>query len=148
MKRMRSMAAMAACVLLSGCYHQVVNTGLPAGSTVVTKKWHPSWFFGLVPGAPIDVRQQCPSGVAMVSTRMTFLNGLVAGFLGIIIVPHEVTVTCSSRSAMLPGQSQRSIADGATTEQAGAILNDAAKAAAASGTAVAITFAPAAAGAR
>jgi hypothetical protein len=147
MKRLRWLVAAGACVVLSGCFHQVVSTGLPASSTVVKKPWHPSWFFGLVPGAPIDVRTSCPSGVAMVSTRLTFLNGLVAGFVGIIVVPHEVTVTCSSRAAVLPGQDQRSIGVGASAAEAHAILNDAVKAAASSGKAVAITFESATAGA-
>jgi hypothetical protein len=148
MKRLRVAAGITACVLLSGCFHQQFETGLAPSATVVTKPWHPSWFFGLVAGAPIDVRSQCPSGVAKVSTRMTFLNGLVAAFVGIIITPHEVTVTCASRAAVLPTDTQRSIGADATADEAAAVLNDAVKLAASSGAPVVLTFQPTAASAR
>jgi hypothetical protein len=82
-------------VLLTGCYHQVVSTGLPAGETKVAKPWTATWVFGLVPATPIDVRAQCPNGVAEVDTQMTFLNGLVSGLTLGIFTPRSVTVTCS-----------------------------------------------------
>lgn len=82
-------------VLLTGCYHQVVSTGLPAGETKIMKPWTATWIFGLVPATPIDVRAQCPGGVAEVDTQMTFLNGLAAAVTLGIFTPRSVTVTCS-----------------------------------------------------
>lgn len=94
--------ALAATLLLTGCFHQVVETGLPAGGTVVTKSWAPSYIFGLVAGQPIDVRQQCPGGIAYASTRMTFPNGLVGMITFGLFTPHEVKITCAGRGAMRP----------------------------------------------
>jgi hypothetical protein len=114
MHRLRQLAALGATVLLAGCYHQVVETGLPAGSTTITKGWHPTWIFGLVAATPIDVRSECPSGVAYASTRMTFANGLVGGLTFGIFTPHEVKITCASRGALLPGTETVRVATEAT----------------------------------
>jgi TRAP-type C4-dicarboxylate transport system permease large subunit len=115
MKRLRVMVLAAACVSQTGCYHQVFNTGL-------AKAWHPSFVFGLVAGAPIDVRTVCPSGVAIASTRMTFANGLVGGLTLGIFTPHEVKVVCASRAAALPGSDIRTLASGASREEADRVL--------------------------
>lgn len=103
MRRVRAGLAAAATLLLAGCFHQVVETGLPAGGTTITKGWAPSYVFGLVAGQPIDVRSQCPSGIAYASTRVTFPNGLVGLITFGLFTPHEVKVTCASRGAALPG---------------------------------------------
>ena len=52
-----------------------------------------------MPATPIDVRTQCPNGVAFVDTQMTFLNGLVSGLTFGIFTPRAVSITCASRSA-------------------------------------------------
>ena len=93
-------ACMAALVL-TACYHQVVDTGLPAGSTKIDKPWTATWIFGLVPATPIDFRTQCPNGVAMVDTQMTFLNGLVGVLTFGIFTPLSVSVTCSGSGSAL-----------------------------------------------
>jgi hypothetical protein len=126
MRTMRAVLAVAATAVLSGCFHQVVETGLPAGGQTMTKAWAPSYIFGLVAGQPIDVRSQCPSGVAYVSTRVTFANGLV-GMLTIgLFTPHEVKVTCASRGAMLPGAETVRVAADASNEVMQRALSDAA----------------------
>lgn len=91
-------ACMAALVL-TACYHQVVDTGLPAGETRIAKPWTSTWIFGLVPATPIDVRSQCPNGVAIVDTQMSFVNGLVGAITLGIYTPLSVTVTCSGAGA-------------------------------------------------
>ena len=91
-KRWLPMALVA--VLSAGCFHQVVQTGRSASSTVVDKPWVPMWIFGLVQAQPIETRPLCPTGIATVETETSFLNGLVGGVtLGIFTPmarPHHV----------------------------------------------------------
>jgi len=91
-----------AAITLSGCFHQVVQTGLPAGTTVVDKEYVATWLWGIIPASDLDVRQQCPSGVATIETEQSFMNGLVGVITLGIYTPQHVRVTCSSRSASLP----------------------------------------------
>ena len=86
----------AAALLLSGCYHQVVATGLSAGATTVDRMWTSTFIFGLVEAKPIDVREQCKSGVAFVDSKLEVLNWLGAAVTLGIWVPWHVTVTCAS----------------------------------------------------
>lgn len=104
MRVVRGVLTLAAASLLTGCYHQAVQTGLAPSSTVVQKNFHPTFIFGLVQAAPIDVRAQCPNGVAFASTRMTVPNWLVGLVTIGIVTPHEVKVTCAAGgSAMRQG---------------------------------------------
>jgi len=103
MKVRRALALTAICLAASACYHQIVNTGMQPGSTVVSRPWTSTWVWGLVAAKPIDVTQQCPSGIATVSTQMTVPNWF-ASFITIgIWDPREVTVTCAARSASIGG---------------------------------------------
>ena len=113
---------MLACVTQAGCYHQVFNTGLAPSNTIVVKAWHPTYIFGLVAAQPIDVRADCPGGVAIASTRMTFANGLVGGLTLGIFTPHEVKVVCASRGAVLPTMQTRHVAAGASRAEAAQVL--------------------------
>lgn len=140
MTRIRTMCTVGACLMLTGCYHQVFNTGLAPATTGVTKSWHPTYFFGLVQAAPIDVRSACPSGVALVSTRMTFPNGLVGGLTLGIFTPHEVKVVCASRSAALPAIETRTLAAAASSADATRVFSDAVAFAIATGRTVAIVI--------
>lgn len=125
MRRTKAVILALACVTQAGCFHQVFNTGLAPSNTVVVKAWHPSFIFGLVAGQPVDVRNQCPSGVAIASTRMTFGNGL-AGMLTLgLFSPHEVKVVCASRAAVLPSMEVRHLAASATHEHAARVLAEA-----------------------
>ncbi|MCU0635104.1 MAG: hypothetical protein MUE41_09540 [Gemmatimonadaceae bacterium] len=135
------MLAVGACVALAGCFHQVVETGLPAGGATITKGWAPSYVFGLVAGQPIDVRSECPSGVAYVSTRVTFLNGLVGGLTLGLFTPHEVKVTCASRGAAVPSDAVR-VGEG--SEAMAAAVRDAVATSITTDRPVALVFAPAA----
>lgn len=140
MTRIRTMCTVGACLMLTGCYHQVFNTGLAPATTGVTKSWHPTYFFGLVKAAPIDVRSTCPSGVALVSTRMTFPNGLVGGLTLGIFTPHEVKVVCASRSAALPIPETRTLVAAASSAEATRVFTDAVALATATGRTVAIVM--------
>lgn len=80
----------------TACFHQVVQTGRPAGSTVIDKPWVNMWLWGLVAAEPMETRPMCPSGVAVVTTEMSFLNGLASAITLGIYSPAHVTITCSS----------------------------------------------------
>lgn len=86
----------------TACFHQVVQTGRPAGSTVVDRQFVATWLWGIVPAQPIDVRQQCPSGVATIETEQSFMNGLVGLLTLGIYSPQHLRVTCAASSAQIP----------------------------------------------
>lgn len=88
----------------SACFHQAVRTGRPAGQAVVDKPWVNTWLWGLVAAQPLDVRQECRSGVAIIETETSFVNGLVGALTLGIYTPQHVRVTCASGSASLPAK--------------------------------------------
>lgn len=94
--RTRGMVAtIAGAVVLSGCYHAVINTGIQPGPRTVEEKWAMGYIGGLVPPDPVYAEQQCgESGVARVETKHSFLNQLVAGLTFSIFTPMEIVVTC------------------------------------------------------
>ncbi len=99
MRILKSSALLLAVLASSACYHAVVETGRPAGTTVVSRPWTNTFLFGLVEAQPIDVRQQCPSGVAKVETQMSPVNALATIVTFGLYTPRAVTVTCATRSA-------------------------------------------------
>jgi hypothetical protein len=82
--------------LLVGCFHAVIETGRPAGTTVVQKPWAMSFVWGLVPPPVENVAQQCTNGVSKVETQHSFLNGLVAVITFSIVTPMQIDVTCAA----------------------------------------------------
>lgn len=81
---------------LSGCYHAKVSTGKRPSGQTVEKAWATSFINGLVPPSTVEVAQQCPNGVAMVETKLSFLNQIVGGFTGGLYSPMHITVTCAA----------------------------------------------------
>ncbi|MDF1504833.1 hypothetical protein [Roseisolibacter sp. H3M3-2] len=104
MRTLRLAALALAAVASTGCYHAVVETGRPAGSTVVSRPWTPTFVFGLVAAPEINVAAQCPRGIAKVETQMSFVNGLASFVTLGIYTPRTVTVTCAGGTAALPGR--------------------------------------------
>lgn len=102
--------AIAAAVLLSGCYHQVVATGLSAGTGRVDRPWTSTWIFGLVEAKPIDVRSLCPSGVAFVESKFTVGNWFGSLITLGIWTPRNVSVTCASGGSASLDPSMKTIA--------------------------------------
>ncbi len=91
----RSMAVALTALVVSGCYHVNVSTGIAPGANQVQEKWAPGWIGGLVSPDPVDAAAQCGSaGVARVESRLSFLNGFVAVLTAHIFTPMEITVTC------------------------------------------------------
>jgi hypothetical protein len=101
---------------LAGCFKQAVSTGLPPGTKVVDKPWTSTWIFGLIEAKPIDVRSDCPQGVATVLTQLTFMNWLGSVVTLGIWMPRSVTITCSGSTASLPVGARVLAADATSAE--------------------------------
>ena len=117
--------AVALGLTLSGCFHQVVQTGRTPGTTVVKKPWTATWLWGIVPAKPIDVTRDCPSGIATVETKQTFMNGLVGAVTLGIFTPRDVTVTCASGTARGIGMKEFIVARDASQDEKARVLADA-----------------------
>lgn len=88
--------------ILTGCYHTQITTGQAASSQVIEKPWASSFIGGLVPPEIINVASECPSGVAKVETKLSFLNMVASAFTFGIYSPMHITVTCAASSSELP----------------------------------------------
>lgn len=138
MRRFRWGGVVVAALVLSGCFHQVVATGRPAGTTKVDKPWTSTWIFGLVEAPPIDVRQECTSGVAFIESKFSFMNGLLSMLTLGIWTPVHVTITCASggRASIDAGTLTVPLGEGTSA------LADAARLARERGTPVALVWEP------
>jgi hypothetical protein len=117
--------ALALGLVLSGCFHQVVQTGRTPGPTVVKKPWTATWLWGIVPATPIDVTRDCPAGIATVETKQTFMNGLVGALTLGIFTPRDVTVTCASGTARGSGMKEFIVAREASQDEKSQVMADA-----------------------
>jgi hypothetical protein len=88
--------------LVSGCYNAKVTTGAQPSAQTVENKWAHSFINGLVPPSVVNVAQECSSGVAMVETKLSFLNMVAAAVTFSIYSPMSITVTCAAGSAVMP----------------------------------------------
>jgi hypothetical protein len=122
-------ALLSACVL-SGCFHQIVQTGRTPGTTVVERPWVSTWLWGLVPANEISTVAECPNGVATVETQQSFVNGLVGALTLGIYTPQEVRVTCAQAGAMLPTGPEIDVQHGASIDARIAAIQQAAEIAA------------------
>ena len=121
----RASIAVALGLAVSGCYHQVVQTGRTPGSTVVEKPWTATWLWGIVPATPIDVTRDCPSGIATVETKQSFMNGLVGVLTLGIFSPRDVRVTCASGTARGSGMQEFIVARNASQDEMAAVFAEA-----------------------
>ncbi len=95
MRVLRATLRLVALLAVAGCYHAIVNTGLPPSPTTIEEPWASGFIYGLVPPNPVETMQKCPRGVAKVETQHSFLNSLVAGLTFGIYTPITITVTCA-----------------------------------------------------
>ena len=63
------------------------------------QKWAAGFIAGLVPPDLVQAGQQCNNGVAVVETRLSFMNQFVTFLSAGIYSPMEIRVTCASSSA-------------------------------------------------
>ena len=95
----RIVATIIAVALSAGCasYHTTVKTGVEPGPRKVEDKWADSWVGGLVPPEDVDAERGCgEGGVAVVETKISFLNQLVSTLTLGIYSPMEIVVTCGA----------------------------------------------------
>ncbi|MEM1057173.1 MAG: hypothetical protein AAGI52_16770 [Bacteroidota bacterium] len=103
----------------SGCYHAEVITGKPAGTRVVEESFALGFIYGLIPPPELEVAADCPDGVAVVETEMSFVNGLVNFLTGGLVNPWTIRVTCAA-----PGSASADTAPGDIAVRSGAETTD------------------------
>jgi hypothetical protein len=86
-------------VLLAGCYHATVETGVTPSTVVIEKSFASGWIFGLVPPSTVSTAEKCPNGVAKVETQLSFLNQLVEVLTLGIYTPMHIKVTCAAAAS-------------------------------------------------
>lgn len=86
-------------LIVLGCYHATIETGLPASTETINKPWASSWIYGLVPPTTVAAASQCPHGVARVETEHSFLNQVVGILTFGIYTPMSIIVTCASEAS-------------------------------------------------
>lgn len=95
----RTSAVLLCTILLAGCasYHAVVVTDIEPGPRNVEDKWADAYLGGLVAPDTVKAATECgEGGVALVETRISFLNGLVSALTLGIYSPMEIIVTCGA----------------------------------------------------
>lgn len=123
-----------------GCYHTRVETGLTPGSQSWENEWAPSFVYGLVPPPTVKAGQECPNGVAVVETQISFLNGLVSALTLSIFTPMTIEVTCAAGD--MASAEAVEIAAGASLPAVQAAFGEAADRAVASQEPVRVQFLP------
>ncbi len=111
MKLLKSTLVATICMfMLSGCYHVQVNTGKAPSDTVIDIPFATSLINGLVPPKVVETAEDCPAGVALVESKLSFVNLLVGAVTLGIYTPMHITVTCADDGmAELPENTPRSL---------------------------------------
>ncbi len=92
----RSLVGLGLVVLLAGCYHATIETGLPPSAQTLENSFASGWIYGLVPPSTVETASRCPNGAAKVETQLSFVNQLV-NFLTLgIYTPMSIKVTCAA----------------------------------------------------
>ena len=118
MKSLRVVFLLACVISLTGCYAATIDTGRPASTKVIQKKWASSWIYGLVPPSMINTAADCPNGVAKVETQLSFLNQLVGALTWGIYTPMQIVVTCAegAQGSLIAPQPEIQVAFNASTD--------------------------------
>ncbi len=128
-------------LLLTGCYHAQVTTGLQASDQVYQEAWATSFIGGLVPPSIVNAEQHCTNGVARVETRLSFLNMIATIITFNLYSPMEITVTCASASAdNYSGESMLELAKNSAQEDVVNKFSEAVELSAATEKAVYVSF--------
>ena len=94
-------ATVAVCVLgMTGCggYRYVFKTGLPPSDHVVNETTHQG-LFGWINGAPVDLDEACPEGVAEFGSRIGFIDWLPSFLTLGLYTPRTVHIVCAQEGA-------------------------------------------------
>jgi hypothetical protein len=92
---MRTLAALAAVIALSGCYTVRYQTQTPAGARVHEER-ESFFLWGLVGAADVDLDAICPEGPAVWQNEANFVDGLLTLITFGLYAPRTVTVWCGS----------------------------------------------------
>ncbi|WP_353268803.1 Bor family protein [Gemmatimonas sp.] len=95
MRKVTAIAVAASALLLSGCYHAVIDTGRAPNGTTVERAWAHGFLWGLVPPSVTETAQKCPGGVAKVETKHSFLNGLAGVVTYGLYAPMTIIASCT-----------------------------------------------------
>ncbi len=121
--RVCSLAGIVSLVLLAGCFHATVYTGLPGAGEKVSQPWAHGFLFGLVAPSPVESANRCRGGVYKVETVHTFSNMLATLVTAGIYSPIRIDVTCvlipRVSSFFDPNESSQGIANCATPRERG-----------------------------
>ncbi len=92
-------------LVFAACWHATIETGLTPSNQVIEKDFASAWIIGLVPPKTLETQAKCPTGVAKVETKLSFLNQLVAFLTLDIYTPMMIKVTCAQggRASLSPG---------------------------------------------
>ena len=128
--------ALALVVSVGGCYHAVIETDLEPSNRTIEQPFASSWVYGLVPPKLVKTAEECPDGVAMVVTEISFVNGLVGVLTLGIYTPMHITVTCAAGGTASAESAQVEIGADATQQEKREAMTEAARLSKESGSAV------------
>lgn len=106
MRRILSYTLLSICLVgvgttLSGCYASRTTTDKEPSQKKIEKKWATGFLFGLAtPGANVNATERCGNGVAVVETKLSFLNMVASNLTFGLYTPMSVTVTCAAGNTM------------------------------------------------
>lgn len=100
MRDLGSVVTTIAVLVLSGCYHATIDTGLTPSLQTIERPWAHGFLYGLVPPSIVETQQRCPTGVARVETRLSFLNQVANILTFRIYTPMSIKVTCAAAVGM------------------------------------------------
>ncbi len=107
MPHIRSLLLLTLALSVTGCYHARVETGLTPSTQVYEQTFASGWVYGLVPPSTVEAAEECPNGVAVVETQLSFVNQLVSALTLGIYTPMYIKVTCAAGgTSALPAPSE------------------------------------------
>jgi len=136
----RTLSLLAVVLVASGCYHARIETGLTPSAQVYEESFASGWVYGLVPPDVVEAGEECPNGVAVVETQLSFVNQLVSALTFGIYTPMHITVTCAAAGSASLDADSVNIADGADSEAVSHAFMQAADLAVANDQAVLVRF--------
>lgn len=126
MKKVKFLLLLTIPVLLSSCYHAKVTTDQYPSNQVVDKPFASGWIYGLVPPDEVNAAEECEAGIAMVETRLSFVNMLVANLTFGIYTPMHIRVTCADSQRVSAEQKEDfSVPEGLNPEELTEVFKEA-----------------------
>jgi hypothetical protein len=95
MSRLRGLIAVGALAMLAGCYNVTYIAKSRPPSAVIHEQKLTFFIAGLVGTEEIQAGQLCPSGVAKVHTKNTFVDILLTVVTLTIYSPRTAEITCA-----------------------------------------------------